>query len=151
MKKLLFICSGNIYRSAFSEFFLNKKGGNAICKSAGTNLFYPSPHPILIEISRNEFNIDMSNHVPTEVNLELAQWADIIICFKREHYDHVINTFDFKNKTFLIDNLVDIDDKSVFDDIDFLKLSNDAQSVVLLKKRLIEMGEILNKLWKKFQ
>ncbi|RLF08968.1 MAG: phosphotyrosine protein phosphatase [Thermoprotei archaeon] len=60
-KRVLFVCTGNMYRSPTAEDLLKSKEGFEV-KSAGT---WP--------------------HAPRRVSRELIEWADVIFAMEEEH------------------------------------------------------------------
>jgi predicted protein tyrosine phosphatase len=68
MKKVLFVCSGNIDRSPTAEALLRGKGGLEV-KSAGT-----------------------LRSAPTPVSKELIKWADIVFAMERSHKEAMLAT-----------------------------------------------------------
>lgn len=59
--KILFLCTGNSARSIFAEYLLKKIAPTRFeSYSAGANP-KPAPHPIALEILREDFKIDVSD------------------------------------------------------------------------------------------
>lgn len=103
MKKILFVCTGNINRSVAAEIMLNSVFHNiAIAKSCaangkGGNPISPKMANVLKE---NGFNV--LEHRSTSITAEILDWADIIIGFQPSHLKKVaelghkaINIVDF--------------------------------------------------------
>ena len=98
-KKILFVCTGNYYRSRFAEVYFNHfapKGWVAV--SAGFNVSNPdnmgdiSNHTVE-ELSR--LNIDFyKNKKPEKINVGMIEKADMVIAMNREEHEKIVkNTF----------------------------------------------------------
>ncbi len=87
--KLLFVCTGNIFRSMTAEYclkdYINKHNIQGIeVSSAGTcNIYYE----VLPEVIRalKTYNIDVSNHRQTFVTRGLLEKQDLIVAMSKEH------------------------------------------------------------------
>jgi arsenate reductase len=78
MKKVLFVCVHNSGRSQMAEAFFNKMvNGKALAISAGTQ---PASqiNPIVVTAMR-EIDIEISNHKPKLLTLEMLESADRVI------------------------------------------------------------------------
>jgi len=78
MKKVLFVCIGNVCRSPMAEAFANHYGNDVlIAKSAGLaplSEALPETRAIMEEV-----NVDLSKHVPMEYDPSLAGQYDIVV------------------------------------------------------------------------
>lgn len=91
MKKILFICQWNIWRSQIAEWFAKKIWDmNIEISSAGIdNVWFKynhKPYPPIIEILKNEYNIDISQQTVKHVTEEMIDAVDsvIILCKEKE-------------------------------------------------------------------
>ena len=101
---VVFVCKGNICRSAFAEFYLKSKVNELIkVESCGIEVDkeMPSPHDA-IQVSK-EFNVDLKHHMSKDLRSCNLEDADIIACMEYFHVESVLGKFpNFKNKTVLL-------------------------------------------------
>ena len=76
IKNILFICHGNIIRSAFAEQLARDKGVNAT--SAGTNAKAMRANPTAVNIAGNEFCVVLDQHTPKKVTQMMIEQADLV-------------------------------------------------------------------------
>lgn len=116
MKKIMFVCTGNICRSAMADFLFRKKleNFNLIKKvqvySAGTYA-YEGDMPTLdgINVMKNIYNIDMSKHRATPVRDSKIQEMDLILCMTYSHKNTINMMYpELKNRVFLLKEYVNI-------------------------------------------
>lgn len=110
-KNILFVCSGNVFRSVFAEGYtkhLLKENGleNINIFSCGTIAEEKFRIPESIKKLFKLYNIkekDLSKHIPTKINEELLSTADIILVMDKSHLDFIKQNFkDHYSKTFLL-------------------------------------------------
>jgi protein-tyrosine-phosphatase len=80
MATVLFICKANRGRSVMSRALLERAaGGRHRALSAGSEA-QPGggPHPVVVEVM-GEIGIDVSDHRPQRLTLELAREADVVV------------------------------------------------------------------------
>jgi arsenate reductase (thioredoxin) len=78
MANVLFVCLHNAGRSQMSQaLFAITANGRHQAKSAGTQ---PGDrvHPQVVEAMR-ELGVDVSDRKPRALDMELAQWADVVV------------------------------------------------------------------------
>jgi arsenate reductase len=78
MANVLFVCLHNAGRSQMSQaLFAISADGRHQAKSAGTQ---PGErvHPQVVEAMR-ELGVDVSDRKPRALDMELAQWADVVV------------------------------------------------------------------------
>lgn len=89
MKKILFVCLGNVGRSQMAEAFYNHFTNSTDAWSAGiqkdTPLKYPHPTPKIID-AMGEYNIDVSQAKVKTVTQDIVDNSEkiIILCKKEE-------------------------------------------------------------------
>lgn len=95
MKKVIFICKGNMHRSPIAEAFYNLlKKDNSFAESCGTWVekegrtgnrlsFYPSLAGYINEVKK--YGPDISNHVCTQVTPEILEGADKIVIIAEDY------------------------------------------------------------------
>ena len=92
MKKILFVCTGNVCRSPMAEGLLRHmlRGRNDIqVASAGLGaLEGVGATGAAIEVMA-ELGIDISSHVSQSLGSELVRQADFILTMTRQHYDAI--------------------------------------------------------------
>ena len=78
MASVLFVCLHNAGRSQMSQaLFEAAAGGRHEAHSAGTT---PGDrvHPSVVEVMR-ERGVDLAERRPRELDMEMAQWADVVV------------------------------------------------------------------------
>ncbi len=119
---IIFICSGNICRSAFAEADLNKlvKSSNINfdinIKSAGTHTKNGLPADSNAIIHARIFDIDLSSHKTTKVERELLESSKLILAMEPWHIVNILLISpSLFNKTFLLSTLDTELDSSTID------------------------------------
>lgn len=96
MKSILFVCSGNIFRSMSAELFLKKylKDKNIKIKvsSAGITAKKQEIHPIVKE-ELDKLNIDYSKHKQRKVTKKILNSSDLIISMAKVHQKFLKENF----------------------------------------------------------
>lgn len=97
MKKVLFICTGNIFRSVSAEYLLRlyfekKQNNNFIVSSAGTKGNNSGIHKSTIE-SVKKYGGNISLHKYVVATKELVNDANIIICMSKHHVNFLHKQF----------------------------------------------------------
>lgn len=86
----LFVCKGNINRSPFAEFYLNKQSFNVQSSStlarAGR---YAGRKTELLALDK--YSIDLSTHRSKPISSKLVDWADIIWIFDKQNYKSLLS------------------------------------------------------------
>lgn len=146
--KIMFICTGNICRSAMAHKLLqekakeNNKNINVYsCGLFAENGDYPTNQAIKV---MREKGIDLSLHRATNIRNSNIEDMDIILCATVAHKNHVINMYpELKEKVYTIKEYVGYD-KSNLDINDPWGFSEQ-----VYERCLKEIEECLNKIIKK--
>ncbi len=95
MSKILFVCTGNIFRSMSAEYVMKHLAPeelNLTISSAGTEARIEPIHPdVLLRLT--ERGIDPSKHVQRRVTPEILAEQDIVIAMSTDHKEHLRKMF----------------------------------------------------------
>jgi protein-tyrosine-phosphatase len=87
--KLLFVCTGNINRSAAAEVIARAKQPRWHIRSAATNLKGNNRMSKRMRLALETAGYDGSQHRSTPLTKQLCDWADLIIGFQQSHLDAI--------------------------------------------------------------
>lgn len=120
-KIILFVCTGNICRSAMAEALAYKliaPDENIIFMSCGTYAYHgisASNEAQKVMINRG---IDISSHRSQPVSHDLVSKAEYVLGMAEEHTDYLRSTFpECENKLFLLKDFTEDKDKNIHDPI----------------------------------
>mgnify|MGYP001772860117 CR=1 FL=1 len=115
IKALLYVCSGNVFRSVFAEGYtkhlLNKYNildvkVNSCGIIAQENFRIPSSIKKLFEL----YNIkekNLAEHIPTRINAEILEKTDLVLVMDKGQFDFIKTNYpQFFGKTFLLKEYV---------------------------------------------
>ncbi|MDC3250033.1 hypothetical protein OAU52_00230 [bacterium] len=96
--KVLFVCTGNVCRSAFAEKLANQlKGEYGLEKfefdSAGTGALQGKGSDSLMLEVANGLNVDLSMHLGKQLKREIIQKYDLLLMMDRSHQTFVKSFF----------------------------------------------------------
>lgn len=152
--KILFVCTGNIFRSMSAEFSLrdylkNNLIDNIIVSSAGTD---PNQGGVDPNVSKTllELGIDVSNHSPRKLTKEILEENDIIVAMSTDHKEFIETNFEitpflfneiaFDKMTPLLDNseaLIDWDtNKQAFDEYNSMMVKHIYATIPIFAEKL---------------
>ena len=97
MKKILFVCTGNTFRSASADYLFDKyskmqSSNSYIVSSAGTLGNPVGVYEKTIEMA-NKYGVDMSAHTYRVLTQDIVDDVDIIICMAHHHQETVKQKF----------------------------------------------------------
>ena len=84
---VLFVCTGNIFRSVTAEYALKASlglGTSCVVGSAGIDAKPQSMHA-WVQDRLSEKGADLTTHVPRQLTKELVEAADLVIAMGRDH------------------------------------------------------------------
>ena len=95
--KVLFVCTGNINRSAGAHVILESHNseGKYEVKSCGTGKVAPLNRkiPRKMRLALEELGYDPNNHRSQGITESLLQWADSIVCMGNVHVKYIANNY----------------------------------------------------------
>lgn len=114
MKKIMFICTGNICRSAMADALMKKlaKDSNKDIEVYSCGIFAEDgdmPTFNAVEAIK-EYDVDLKLHRATNIRNSRIEDMDIILCATVSHKNNVINMYpNLKDKIFTIKEYADYD------------------------------------------
>jgi protein-tyrosine phosphatase len=92
-ENILFICTGNLNRSAAADVILNahNTAGKYEIKSCGTGKVAPLKRKIPRKtlLALEELGFDGTSHRTQGISEELLEWADVIVCMGNVHVKRI--------------------------------------------------------------
>jgi protein-tyrosine phosphatase len=102
MTSILFVCTGNIFRSMTAEYALKARlepGSPVRVSSAGTVALPQEMHPD-VRAYLLQRGIDASQHQQRKVSVELLRASDLVIAMSVEHQVSLFDTFQYRAPLF---------------------------------------------------
>ena len=94
--KILFVCTGNTCRSPMAQGIAQKIASDRNMQiealSAGLNAIPGSKVSDFSVDAVKEYNIDISSHIPTQLDFNLLNKADLVVTLTKSHKDMIIKT-----------------------------------------------------------
>ena len=87
LQSVLFVCTGNIFRSVTAEYALKARLGSDmshVISSAGIDVKPQSMHA-WVQARLREKGADLTTHIPRRLTRELVESADLVIAMGRNH------------------------------------------------------------------
>ena len=146
--KVLFVCKGNINRSAFAEIYLTSKGFKNV-KSAGTiNREGRKSSQIIENIAKDNYFIDMSKHRSKYLKEKDFLNSDVVFYFDNENFLEIKKRFPNNlNKLFFIGcqtkDINTIKERKKEIETDIAKLNNELKELEESKNEKTKQSETL--------
>ena len=110
---VLFVCTGNVCRSPMAEGFLRDQAGrrglDIDVRSTGTHAWNGRAATIDGRRVMNELGVPIDDHRTLELDRDLMDWADLVICLATEHLRETRRTYpDAADKTFTLKGFLEI-------------------------------------------
>jgi len=110
---VLFVCTGNVCRSPMAEGFLRhqaiRRGLDIDARSTGTHAWSGRAATIDGRRVMAELGVPIDNHRTLELDQDLMDWADLVICMATEHLREVRRHFSSaSDKTFTLKGFLEI-------------------------------------------
>lgn len=119
-RRILFVCTGNICRSAMAEHLLNhwakQRGLELEARSCGTaaESWYEMPESARRLLA--EAGIPEVEHKPSLLTRDRLRWADLVLVMTEAHLEHVIGLYpEFTAKTRLLRDAAGLGEEDVAD------------------------------------
>ena len=97
---ILFVCTGNTCRSPMAEAIYADLTDKTRARSAGFTA-NGNPASLNAQLVASERGLDLSHHRSQEINEELVEWADVILCMTENHRQALLQYYP-NNKTFTL-------------------------------------------------
>ena len=106
-RKVLFVCTGNICRSAMAEQLLRQLAADRKLdletRSAGTHAQDYYEVPAVVHRLLGKEGLPPFVHKARLVTREALRWADVVLVMTQDHYDHLVELYpEFTAKTRLL-------------------------------------------------
>lgn len=114
MPKILFVCTGNVYRSPLAAAFFvrklkeNKKRKGWVVGSAGTWTVSGRSVPQEVQLAAKKFDLDLKDHTTYMLDANLLADQNLILVMERGHKEALSYEFPpARNKVYLLAEVVD--------------------------------------------
>jgi protein-tyrosine phosphatase len=102
MRQVLFVCTGNVFRSLTAEYALKARldpGSPIRVNSAGTVALPQEMHPD-VGAYLMQRGMDPSHHRQRKVSMEILQASDLVIAMSTDHQAYLFDTFQYRAPLF---------------------------------------------------
>lgn len=151
-KKILFVCTQNVFRSMSAHYLtekhlLKKSIKHFEIDSCGTKAYpWEVPYEFTVELFQKK-GIDVTRHKNKQITAKLVKESEIIICMTNEHKKFIIENFKIEPFLFneiAIGKLTDLNDD---DEIDFDCTLHEfiEKTIVYIEKHIPKLVQNLDK------
>lgn len=100
IKKIVFVCKGNICRSSFAEYLMKVEttGKLLSIESCGLNVGMRMPVPFEAKITAKKFGLDLDGHLSRGLDCCDLENADLILAMEYWQYRKLVGMFPDKKK-----------------------------------------------------
>ena len=133
--KILFVCTGNSYRSPVAEALLKKVRGNLEVESAGTQpagMIAPNARKFL----ERESALEKLKRTPEGLNQKNLEEYDLIVAMKQNHKNEILRRYPQMGDRIEVWNV---------DDPIYLPHGSDEDVFEEIKRKVIELAESVSK------
>ena len=120
VKNLLYVCTGNVFRSPVAAEMTKQLIGDRNIKAESAGILRYDGPPLrrsIIELTKRH-GIDLSAHIPRQVNASLVGAADLILVFDNKQIAELIEKYPrAKNKTYTIKSFAGYCDDQDMEDL----------------------------------
>lgn len=116
MKKVMFVCTGNICRSAMAHGYMQYKVNsrydkeNFLISSCGTDAITGDKSTKNAILAMEEYNVDLNNHRATNIRDIDIENYDIILCMTTQHKENITYLYPkLKEKIYTLKEYIDSD------------------------------------------
>jgi protein-tyrosine phosphatase len=94
-QSVLFVCTGNVFRSVTAEYALKIRLGLNTCCVVGSAGIGIKPQPVhdWVQTRLREKGADLTRHVQRQLTKELVEAADLVVAMGRDHQVFVREQF----------------------------------------------------------
>jgi len=112
---VLFVCTGNIFRSMTAEYALKAALGPQEKIVVGSAGLIEAPHEIVPFVREylSKRGVDISQHSPRKMDEQILSESDLVVAMDIEHRKQLLDKFDYKAPLF--SELVDGSEKPLLD------------------------------------
>lgn len=125
MKRILFVCTGNVFRSMSAEFLMKKyiednRIKDVLVSSAGTSAKeWNYPYTETVERLQH-YDVDPTRHIPQRVTHDMVDNVDIIICMTKDHQKKIMERFG--KESVLFNKIAHGVDENLYDEDEYGRL-----------------------------
>jgi len=133
--RILFVCTGNSYRSPVAEALLKKVQGNLEVESAGTQpagMIAPNAKKFL----ERENALEKLKRTPEGIDQKNLEKYDLIVAMKQNHKNEILRRYPQMEDRIEVWNI---------DDPIYLPYGSDEEVFEEIKRKVIELAESISK------
>lgn len=99
-KRVVFVCTGNICRSAFAEYLMKVefKGKFLSIESCGLNVLKSAPSPLEVKMTAEKFGLNLEDHSSKGLECCDMEHADLILAMEYWQYRKLVELLPHKKE-----------------------------------------------------